>query len=71
MAAPVKPKHKLKSHRGYFYLDADLYARLLAESERRGGASVSDIVRRYVNQCLPKVAVSAAMDDSLKDRDSS
>lgn len=58
MGAPVKPRHKLKIYRGYFYLTPELEARLQAESARRGGASRSDIVRQLLHNALPRVGVA-------------
>jgi Ribbon-helix-helix protein, copG family len=54
MGAPTKPREKLKSYRGYFYLTPELDARLKAESARRGGASRSDIVRSLLHKALPR-----------------
>lgn len=74
MGAPVKPQHQLKKFRGYFYMTPDLKARLMAESARRGGASVSDIVRWALLKELPQVAVTVQADqkpDNLADFDSS
>lgn len=72
MAAPAKPKHKLKSFRGYFYLTPELEVRLKAEADRRGGASISDIVRWALQKELPRVEVSvcASHADKLSDLDS-
>jgi len=73
MGAPAKPKDKLKNFRGYFYLTPELEARLKAESARRGGASISDIVRWALQKELPRaeVSVSVSPDNKLSDLDSS
>ncbi|MEQ1560374.1 MAG: ribbon-helix-helix protein, CopG family [Methyloglobulus sp.] len=53
MARPKKSPDKLKVNRAYVYLDDSLYERLQAESARRGGGSVSDILRAFANEKLP------------------
>jgi Ribbon-helix-helix protein, copG family len=70
MGAPTKPRDKLKTYRGYFYLTPELDARLKAESARRGGASRSDIVRSLLNRVLPRVDVTIA-ERNVGDIDSS
>lgn len=53
MAAPKKPRHKLKARSVYVYVDDSLFERLKAESERLGGRSYSDLLRGYANERLP------------------
>jgi hypothetical protein len=67
MAAPKKSADKLKANRAYVYLDDSLYARLQAESARRGGGSVSDILRAFANEKLP----APSLLESVPKRDSS